>query len=35
VRGLASATNGDYYDYKCFNNYFQLSVSYRLSRQYQ
>jgi hypothetical protein len=31
VRGLVSATNNEYYDFKCFNNYFQFSISYRLS----
>lgn len=31
VRGLTSATNDVAYDYKCFNSYFNLSVSYRLS----
>jgi len=35
VRGLTSATNDEYYDFKCFNNYFQFSVSYRLSGQYR
>jgi len=31
VRGLTSATNDVGYDVKCFNSYFQFSVSYRLS----
>lgn len=31
IRGLISATNNEYYDFKCFNNYFQFSISYRLS----
>jgi hypothetical protein len=31
VRGLISATNNEYYDFKCFNNFLQFSVSYRIS----
>jgi hypothetical protein len=31
VQGLSSATNDFVYEYKCFNSYFQFSLSYRLS----
>ena len=31
VRGIKSATNDEYYDFKCFNNFLQFSVSYRIS----
>lgn len=35
VRGVKSATNNEYYDFRCFNNYLQFSVSYRISREYR
>ena len=31
VRGLVSATNDISYEYKCYNNFFQVALSYRLS----
>lgn len=35
VRGLMSATNDDFYEFRCYNNYLQLSLSYRLSGDYR